>query len=75
MATFFYISSAVVSYMDKVYSIAKKTYHRKPTDEMEDLDVNAAIWGMFLNTTLQAAVHLRQDNDQNLRFVNISGVL
>ena len=75
MATYFYISSAVVSYMDKVYSIAKKTYHRKPTDEMEDLGLNAAIWGMFMNTTLQAAVHLRQDNDQNLRFVNISGVL
>ena len=36
---------------------------------MEDLDVNAAIWGMFMNTTLQAAVHLGQDYDQNLRFV------
>ena len=35
---------------------------------MEDLNVNAAIWGMFMNTTLQAAVHLAQDNDQNLRF-------
>ena len=38
-------------------------------DEMEDLDVKAAIWGMFLNTTLQAAVHLGQDYDQNLQFV------
>ena len=69
MATSFYISSAVVSYMDKVYSTAKKTDHRKPTDEMEDFDVNAAIWEMVMNTTLQAAVHLGQDNDQNLRFV------
>ena len=40
----FYMSSEVVSYMDKVYSIVRKTCDRKPTDEMEDLDVNAAIW-------------------------------
>ena len=65
----FYISSEVVSYMDKVYSIVRKTYDRKPTDEMEDFDVNAAIWRMFMKTTLQAAVHLGQDYDQNLRFV------
>ena len=64
----FYISSEVVSCMDKVYSIVRKTYDRKPTDEMEDLDVNAAIWGMFMNTTLQA-VHLGQNHDQNLRSV------
>ena len=38
-------------------------------DEMEDIHVNAAIWGVFMNTTLQAAVHLGQDYDQNLRFV------
>ena len=70
MATYFcYISSAVVSYMDKVYSIVRKTYDRKPMDEMEDLDVNAFIWRMFMNTTLQTAVHLGQDYDQNLRFV------
>ena len=46
-----------------------ESYDRKPVDEMEDPDVNAAIWGMFLNTTPQAAVHLGQDYDQNLRFV------
>ena len=33
--------------------------------------MNAAIWGIFLNTTLQAAVHLGQDYAENLRFVNI----
>ena len=36
---------------------------------MEDLDVNAAIWGIFLNTTLRAAVHHGQDYEVNLRFV------
>ena len=65
----FYISSAAVSHMDKVYSIVRQTYDRGPTDEMNDLHVNAAIWGMFVNTTLQAAVHLGQDHDRNLRSV------
>ena len=36
---------------------------------MDDLDVNMAIWGIFLNTTLQAAVHLGQDYEANLRYV------
>ena len=69
MATYFYISSEVVSFMDKAYSIVRNTFDRGPTDEMEDLNVNATIWRMFMNTTLQAAVHLGQDYDQNLRFV------
>ena len=63
----FYIPSAVVSYMDKVYSIVRRTYDRGPKDEMKGLNVNAAIWGMFMNTTLQAAVHLGEDYDQHLR--------
>ena len=37
-------------------------------DPMDDLDVNMAIWGIFLNTTLRAAVHLGKDHDTNLRF-------
>ena len=44
----FYLSSAVVSHMDKVYSIVRKTYDRGPTDGMEDLDVKAAICGLFM---------------------------
>ena len=40
----FYMSSAVVSYMDKVYSIVRKTCDRKTIQEMEDLDVNEATW-------------------------------
>ena len=31
--------------------------------------MNAAICGIFLNATLQAAVHLGQDYAENLRFV------
>ena len=40
----FCISSAVVSYMDKVYSIVRRTYDQGPVDEVEDLNVNATIW-------------------------------
>ena len=36
---------------------------------MDDLDVNMAIWGIFLNATLRAAVHLGQDHEANLRQV------
>ena len=65
----FYTSSAVVSHTDKVYSIVRRTYDRGPTDEMDDLYVNAAVWCTPLNTTFQAAVHLGQDHDRNLRSV------
>ena len=36
---------------------------------MEDLDVNVAIWGEFMNATLKAAIHLGNDHDVNLRTV------
>ena len=36
---------------------------------MDDLDGNMATWSIFLNTTLQAAVHLGQDYEANLLFV------
>ena len=36
---------------------------------MDDLDVNMAIWGTFLNATLRAAVHLGQEYEANLGHV------
>ena len=56
-----HMSPAVVPRVDTVFSIVRKIYDREPTDNMDDLDVNAAIWGLFLNTFLRAAVHLGQD--------------
>ena len=41
----------------------------KHDDPVDDLDVNMAIWGIFLNTTLRAAVHLGQDYEANFRYV------
>ena len=36
---------------------------------LNDLDVKMAIWGIFLNAALRAAVHLGQDYEANLRYV------
>ena len=49
-----------------------KVYGRPPDDPMEDLDVNVAFWGIFMNATLKAAVHLGNDHDVNLRHVKNS---
>ena len=47
----------------------QEDYGRQLGDPMNDLDVNLAIWRMFMNTTLRAAVHLGKDYDANLRCV------
>ena len=47
-------------FLDAVFSMVREIYGRQPGDPMKDLDVNLAIWGMFMNTTLRAAVHLRE---------------
>ena len=44
--------------MEKAFSIVRQRHGLSPRDEMKDLDVNAAIWIIFLSVTLQAAVHL-----------------
>ena len=62
------MSPAVVPHMNKVHSIVQKMYGRSSTDELNDLDVNTAVWGIFMNVTLEAAVHLDQDHMENLRF-------
>ena len=63
------MSPATVHHMEAVFSIVRKIYERRPDDPMDDLDLNMAIWGIFLNTTLQAAVHLGQDYEADLRYV------
>ena len=46
----------------------RRIYGRQPGDPVKDLDVNLAIWGQFMNATLQVAVYLGQDYDANLRY-------
>ena len=43
-------------------------------DSMEDLDVNLAIWEMFVNTTLRASVHLGKDFDMNFKICKESSL-
>ena len=62
------MSPAVVPRMEIVYSIVRKIQCRSPTDDLDDLDVNTAVWDIFMNVTLQAAVHLGQAYMENLRF-------
>ena len=64
----YHISPDCVPHRNKVCSIVRQTYGRSPTDDLNDLDVNTAIWGIFMTVTLHAAVHLGQDFSGNLRY-------
>ena len=55
--------------MEAVFSMVRKIYGQLPGDPMKDLNVNLAIWRIFMKNTLRAAVHLGKDNDMNLRNV------
>ena len=57
------------NHTEAVFTSVRVIYVREHDDPMDDLDVNMAIWSMFLNTTLRAAVHLGQDYEANLRYV------
>ena len=56
-------------FMEDVFSMVRKIYGKEPGDPVEDLNANLAIWRMFTNTTLRAAVQIGKDYDTNLRFV------
>ena len=66
----FRISPHCADHMKKVFSIIRKTHDRKQTDDLKHLDVNTAIWSIYVSVTLQAAVSelfsttLRSDNVQ-----------
>ena len=56
-----------VPHMEKVFSIVRKIDDQKPTDDLNDFDVDTAIWCIFMSLTLQAAVHLGRYYSLNLR--------
>ena len=43
------ISPDCVPHKEKVFSIIRKSYDRKPTDDLRDLDVNTAVWGFLFD--------------------------
>ena len=61
------ISTNYVPHMEMVFSILRQRYGLGPMDQMKHLDVNTAIWGIYLSVTLQATVHLGIDYTENLR--------
>ena len=63
------VSPATIHNTEAVFSIVRGIYGRELDDPLSDFDVNMAIWGIFLNATLRAAVHLGQDYEVNLRYV------
>ena len=64
-----HVSPATIHHTEAVFSSGPVTYGREHDDPMDDLGVNLAVGIMFLKTTLQAALHLQQDYDANLRYV------
>ena len=69
-----HMSPATVHNTEVVFSIVRRIYGREHDDLMDHLDVNMAFWCIFLNTTLRAAVHLGQDHEANLRYVQESSL-
>ena len=67
-----HISTAYVPHLEQVFSNARQKFGRKVEDKMEDLDVNTSRWGIFMTATLQAAVHLENDDVENLHCTKIS---
>ena len=64
-----HISTNYVLHMEKVFSTVRQRYGLSPTDQMKNLDVNAAD-GFFMSVTLQAAVHLGKEYTEKLRSTN-----
>ena len=58
-----HVSPATIHHLEAVFAIVRGIYGREHDDPMDDLDVNVAIWGIILNATLRAAVHLGQDHE------------
>ena len=66
MDHFFAISPQTTSFSEAVYDMVRKIYERPSDDPVEDVNVNVALWGFFMNSTLEAAIHLGNDHDANL---------
>ena len=60
------VSNSCTSHVEKVYLIVRQIYGRSPTDDLNDLDENNAIWCIFMNITLQAVVYSGRDYMENL---------
>ena len=64
-----HISTANVRHLEKVHRNVRQRYGLSPGDKRAKLDVNAAIWRVFMFVTLQTAVHLGKDRSEILRSI------
>ena len=55
-----------VKCLEKVHSNLRQKIDSKPDDEVLDTNENSLMWGMFMTVTMNAAVQLGQDNEENL---------
>ena len=62
-------STAYFRHLEKVLWNVRQRCGLSPEDKREDLDVNAAMWRIFMSVTLQAAVHLGKDRSKMLRSI------
>ena len=60
-----HISTTYVLHMEKIFSIVRQRYGVSPRNQMKNLDMNTAIWDIFMSVTLLAALHLRKDYTEN----------
>ena len=63
----FEISRSEVGHLEQVSSTARQKSSRQPGDDMPDIDIDAMIWGICMSATMNAAVHLVQDYQENPR--------
>ena len=65
-----HVAPATVQQTEKYSRSSRGSRNGREHDNLtNDLDENMAIWCIFLNDTLRAAVHLRQDYEANFRYV------
>ena len=64
-----HISTAYVRHLEKVLRNVRQRYGLSPGDKRAKLDVNAAIWRIFMSVTLQTAVHIGKDRSEILRSI------
>ena len=63
-----HISPNTSNLTEAVFFMVRKIYGKQLGDLMKGWDMNLAVWWMFVDSTLRAAVHLGKDCDANLRY-------
>ena len=61
-------STAYVRLLEKVLWNVRRRFGLSPGDKRATLDVNAAIWRIFMSVTLQTAVHLGERSFRDFTF-------